>query len=387
MEMMRVILLGSFAGNNAGDMVVLESVINDLKNLPLPNVPKAKNSIFADMDSGMEIQLVIPSLNDRGMCFIDKVIGTGKRISIIPVPIDKNPIAAIGAVRRLVKEFAGADYIYTTAGILFDRKIWNPFYNFVTAYTPLLLWARQKNPNLKIIGYNVGIISESRTVGRCLLKKCIQLHDCIYLREERDFDLLEALGYKGTAFVSADNVFGYYRPCRYKERKTKKLYLNLTLYGVSNKEKFVQEITRFVAGMKSSYEIYFFQTSKRDLEIAREIIRRADLGENHMYYLGLMGYVDIQRLLSDCELLVGMRMHSIIFALKQCCPVIAISYSAKVSSLMRDMNLDNYLIDMKELSAQILEAKIAMSVEQWQEVAERLYTELERRYAVCSSYK
>lgn len=387
MKMVRVILLGSFAGNNAGDMVVLESVINDFQNIFLSGVPKAPNSIFEGWGSDMEIQMVIPTLNDRGLDFIYRMMGNEKRIKIMPVPIDKNPIVIMKAVRKLLKEFARADYIYTTAGILFDQKIWNPLYNFVIVYTPLLLWAKAKNSNVKIIGYNVGIITKSKTIGRVLLKKCIRLHDRIYLREERDIAITEQFRYRGEVFVSADNVFGHCKPRKRKNCKTKKLYINLTSYGVSDKRNFVKEITKFIAIMKSRYDIYFFQTSKRDLGIAKEISEKVELGEDHIFFLGLMGYNEIQSLLSDCELLVGMRMHSLIFALKQCCPIIAIGYSTKVSSLMRDICLEDFLIDMKDISAEMLKSKAALCEKQWEAIANQVYAELERRYDLCNSYK
>ena len=116
------------------------------------------------------MKLVVPTLNSQDIEFITRVIVDPICMEINPIPIDKNPFHLIKVIQRLTKEFSSANNIYTTSGILFDQKIWNPLYNFVTAYTPLLLYAKYVNPNVKIIGYNVGITSKTQTSERFYLK-------------------------------------------------------------------------------------------------------------------------------------------------------------------------------------------------------------------------
>lgn len=386
---MKIILLGSFSGRNAGDMVILESIINDLNQFILNGTKNEDFSLFNNIDRCKKLKLVVPTLNSQGVEFINRVSTLPICMEIIPVPIDRNPFHLFKVLQRLVKEFSSADYIYTTAGILFDQKVWNPLYNFVVAYTPLLIWAKHVNPNVKIIGYNVGITSKSRTIGKILLKKCICLHDHIYLREKQDAVLLRKLQYKGTIFVSADNVFGYNEPMlsRPVAGTPKKMYINLTLYGVKNHKLFLREIVDFIHTMKETYDIYFFQTSARDLQLAKTICQKTRLGEKHIYYLGLMGYAKIQEILSECHILVGMRMHSIIFALKSCCPVIAICYSPKVLSLMTTMHLKESVVTLNELSAAKLNAKANAIERQREHVIHQIYHATKKLYLSCNRYK
>ena len=72
---MKVILLGSFAGNNAGDMVVLESIIHDFIQLTECGIQDTKQSLFRGMGQGMDIELVVPALNEKGIGFLNRVIG------------------------------------------------------------------------------------------------------------------------------------------------------------------------------------------------------------------------------------------------------------------------------------------------------------------------
>ena len=386
---MKVILLGSFAGNNAGHMVVLESIIHDFIQLTECGIQDTKQSLFRGMGQGMDIELVVPALNEKGIGFLNRVIGNHKHIMITPVPIEKDVKVLVKAVKSLVSEFASADFIYTTAGILFEQKIWNPLYNFVAAYTPFLVWAKKVNPTVRIIGYNVGITSQKRSAGSIVLKKCIGLHDCIYLREEKDEAVLKSLQYKGRIYHSADNVFGFKSPkAPHNSRKQKKkIYINLTLYGVEDKKQFLHEMIRFVKGMKQDYDIYFFQTSTRDMEPAKIVCERACIDEKHIIFLGLLGYDRIQELLSDCDVLIGMRMHSIIFALKGGCPVVAIQYSSKVKSLMQTIQLDNWLIGIRDVSAETLAAKVDGIIKQRDAVTKHIYCETERLYLACNKYK
>lgn len=386
---MKIILLGSFTGKNAGDMVILESIVNDFNQFIQNGTKNADFSLFNGIDRNQKLKLVVPTLNSQGIEFITRIIDNPICMEIDPIPIDKNPFHLIKVIQRLVNEFSSADNIYTTAGILFDQKIWNPLYNFVAAYTPLLLYAKYVNPNMKIIGYNVGITSKTRTIGKILLKKCVSLHNIIYLREKRDAVLLRKLQYKGDIFVSADNVFGYHEPTISQaiSRTRKKMYINLTLYGVKNHKLFLREMMKFINMMKQDYDIYFFQTSARDLQLAKTLCKKTKINENHIYYLGLMGYAKIQELLIDCHILVGMRMHSVIFALKSCCPVIAICYSPKVLSLMTTMHLKKLVVTLTELTASELRAKADTIESQREHIITRIYNETKNLYLSCNRYK
>lgn len=313
------------------------------------------------MKQERNVELVVPALNNRGKELIDGILGQTVCVKIKPIPIDKNPYHILKAYKSLVKEFSTAQYIYTTAGILFDQKIWNPLYNFVIAYTPLLIYAKHVNPNMKIIGNNVGITLKTRTIGKWLLKKCVNLHERIYLREAGEAALLGELQYKGDTFISADNVFGYHKPViqQFQKREKQIMYINLTLYGVEDRKTFLRELIRFVDQMKEKYEIYFFQTSTRDLQLAEMVCKKTLSEENRVYSLALMGYDKIQELLSVCDILVGMRMHAIIFAIKRGCPVIAISYSSKVNRIQNRRA----------------------------EIIKQIYDEAERFYLTCNQYK
>ena len=131
---------------------------------------------------------------------------------------------------------------------------------------------------------------------------------------------------------------------------------------MADEKHFVCEVAEFIQTMKKEFDICFLQTSSRDLTIAKTLCRQTGVSEEKIYYVGLLGYDRISELLSDCSFFIGMRMHSLIFALKQGCPVIAMSYSVKVDSLMKDIRMEEFLIGMRDISAVVLlEKKILKS--------------------------
>lgn len=59
---------------------------------------------------------------------------------------------------------------------------------------------------------------------------------------------------------------------------------------------------------------------------------------------------DIQQtIISDAEFVIGGRYHSVVFAINQAVPVIALSYEHKMAGLMQTVGLNDYYIDFREV--------------------------------------
>jgi colanic acid/amylovoran biosynthesis protein len=59
------------------------------------------------------------------------------------------------------------------------------------------------------------------------------------------------------------------------------------------------------------------------------------------------------------DLLIGTRMHSNIFAMSQGVPVLAIGYQQKTMGIMQMVSLDEWVIDIQQISAEVLIQKLA----------------------------
>src|SRR5215212_5092544 len=77
-------------------------------------------------------------------------------------------------------------------------------------------------------------------------------------------------------------------------------------------------------------------------------------------------------LISHCHLILGMRLHSLIFAAKAGLPVIALVYDPKVSSFMRSLGLPEYAVDLLSLTKEQLSRVLEVAWAQHKTVEETL---------------
>ena len=70
---------------------------------------------------------------------------------------------------------------------------------------------------------------------------------------------------------------------------------------------------------------------------------------------------DIQKLYSYYDLVIGTRFHSVIFSLNVRVPSIAIAYGGnKAYGIMKDMDLEEFVIPIENPNAEVLYAKMKM---------------------------
>lgn len=82
---------------------------------------------------------------------------------------------------------------------------------------------------------------------------------------------------------------------------------------------------------------------------------------------------DLKCIYSYCDYIVGTRFHSMIFAFGSGIPGIAISYTGnKAKGIMHDMELDEYVIEITDVSAKLLKKKFMDLIENESEVKTKI---------------
>ena len=66
---------------------------------------------------------------------------------------------------------------------------------------------------------------------------------------------------------------------------------------------------------------------------------------------------DLRSLMSNCDLFLGTRFHSVLLAVQQVLPVLAISYGQKTAHFMKQIGLSEYEINMEELNMDDIKQK------------------------------
>ena len=67
--------------------------------------------------------------------------------------------------------------------------------------------------------------------------------------------------------------------------------------------------------------------------------------------------------LRDCDAVLGMRLHALIFAAKAGVPAVSLSYDPKVASIVRRLGLENYSLDVKNVEASILAERLMYAMD------------------------
>ncbi|MBZ5535418.1 MAG: polysaccharide pyruvyl transferase family protein [Acidobacteriia bacterium] len=91
-----------------------------------------------------------------------------------------------------------------------------------------------------------------------------------------------------------------------------------------------------------------------DLSVAENVVALMGHTDRTCILRDITSPSEIAGILSQCEMAVGMRLHSLVFALKENVPAVGIIYDPKVASLMTCLGMKNYAVDLAGLSADAL---------------------------------
>ncbi len=117
-------------------------------------------------------------------------------------------------------------------------------------------------------------------------------------------------------------------------------------------KKFVQHLC--VEKGKYMVGIPFDKNSKKDLEMMHKIFDQDGVRERSQIYQDYQSEEDVMSVIKDAEALIGMRLHSLIFAHLAKTPFIGIAYMEKVSGLGQELNKQESILSLEDLNLENL---------------------------------
>lgn len=332
------LIIGSFGGSNLGDDAVLDTIIQQIKK------KYKKYTIY------------IPTANTA---YLKK--SYGDNINVVPININ----IRTGAIRftslQTIISLFKVNKIITTAGILFDYDAHKfLFKNFVTTLIPLFTIAKVLNK--EIVGLNVGVVQKS-VIWKGLLKNILNKHDILYLREPDDEAVLSKLNVVSKRVNAADIVFlneANKKEYTIQENRKPIIGVNLNKYidiQADSKQKveyetFIKTIALNLDKIvnENSSRIKFLSTSTMDYSVQNAV---KDLMENSesVDIPEVHSYQELIYETSKVDILIGMRMHSLIFATLVEKPVCSMNYNPKVTNYMKQLEMEHHsheIIDLNE---------------------------------------
>ena len=236
--------------------------------------------------------------------------------------------------------------------------------------------------------------------SRLICKKVLNKMDFIILRDSKSYGLIQKLGINVPTEVTVDPVFSYPVNKGIKEENIYKLpskYVAISIRHwydsvpvlpakVSNKlcihtKKYnhyisvIREITTYINKELKMPVVFISFMPERDKAVAEKVLHTEFLNSNNYIIEDSSKNVlptDFLRIIDKAEFLVGMRLHSLIYAVDMQTPFIAIDYSDKVNGLIKDLEMTEYSIPVEELSLDIFKRKYQFLVENRKAIASKL---------------
>lgn len=209
-------------------------------------------------------------------------------------------------------------------------------------YLSLMILAQLKG--LKTIAYAQGIGPIKTPFIQWLTKRVLKRCSGVSVRDRESAKLMEKWGIK--YLIGADPVWALSAKINPNLNllPSPRIGVNVRLNSSLNEAKLeiiIQSLKQLQQQTLASIILIPFQESK-DLEICQKI---GQLLTQNCQIVNLESPQELKGLFRELDLMIGMRLHSLIMASSEKCPCFALSYDPKVTNLMIEIDIDGYELD------------------------------------------
>jgi len=401
----RFLITDFFTWFNKGDAAILIGLLK-LLNSVFPRSEITVLSLTPDIDNlhFLKYCLCVKSRFFNNYSYRSK--SRIKKIKIIPIYLIKAILILLsikfkkiklGKDQFILEEYKHNDVIISVGGGFLGGKKYGSI-----LYTLFLLYYS------KIIGKIVIIYAQSIEPFKSGIVAWFTMFvlnkiDLIFVREQYSYNLLKQYQIKSKIFLTADTAFLLnelpkdhnmnlienkvfsekpligitVRYWRFLESKNHKLLFKNYLITMA-------KLINYWIAKRNATIILFPQVigekydDDRQTSLTLYNLLSKKCKENTMILTEDFTPEELKSLSGKMDLFIGTRMHSNIFALSMRVPVVAIAYEMKTYGIMRMINLEKYVIDIKNISAEKLISLSELVYEKREEIGKILDTEIPR---------
>lgn len=323
-----ILMSGYYGFDNSGDDAILKAIVKDLREM------------------NKDIDIVVLSNNP------------GKTEKMYPVK----------AVNRfnlfeVIKAIRGTSLLISGGGSLLqditsNRSLW--YY--------LTVMAMAKFFGKKVMVYSNGIGPIDKGINRILTKWVLNWVDIISLRDEGSRKYVESMGIRNNkTYVTADPVFTLEPENQdlildiFKKEKIDKSghLIGISLREWKNSEDLEKKMALVVDEILRRYDtkvLFIPMHYPEDLNFCEKTV---DLLEEKGAYILRDKYSveEIMGIISELDLIVAMRLHSLIYAATQSIPMVGLVYDPKISGILESIGM-KYMSHVEDLDLDKLLADI-----------------------------
>lgn len=195
----------------------------------------------------------------------------------------------------------------------------------------------------------------------------------IMLREDTSLALLDRLGVRNNTVRAIDSGFLHATKHKINLRRRYGIAKNKLIVGVTVRawldksgqaayETAVAKTLDTIVSSTPAHIVFIPQVTANkgddDRTVSRRVFQLMTRQSNATIIENEPDHHEIKALYNDLDLLIGTRFHSVIFSLTSYVPVVAIEYEHKTSGIMRDLGLQAWVIQIEDITAQQLTAKV-----------------------------
>lgn len=344
-----VCVIGNFSGRNAGDAAILGGLLEDVHRL----FPAAAFSVPTIKPSFVRRQYADYPVRPVGL------LPWNLSVKIFGIPLWR----ALRAARLAL----------VTDAILFDRKLLNPLYNYLSTMALALPAARRRG--VPVVLYNVSLGPVRTRLGEHCLQRVLAASDLVITRDRESADLCRRLSPNGPRPVAGADCALNVRPADaarideliaakrlgFGERPVVTFnvnsYLDVFLQGRATAAEFAPLMASVMdrAIAELDVNVVVVTTQPMDLDITRRVLERVRHRERVSHIAnGEVDYREIAGLLGRAELHVGMRTHSLILAAAMGTPVVGLLCTPKNRGFLESIRQQERMVDFEGLTAERL---------------------------------
>lgn len=367
--MKKVFVLGSYGCGNRGDDAILQSIVENL-NSDTTEI-YATSGKFEDIARWIPVKSIPCRLNE------------GFSIPVLISMCKSGLIMSLSILKSDMLIFGGGSLIH-------DLTPYNLLFMF--------LWHKiAKVFGKKVVYFCMGVGPIQTDKGKKLCKKYLSQADALFVRDQRGYDICQNLRIENVQMVK-DSVFllteknhcpsnplnamglvkGEYVCVTASQWFDSVNFWNRNSIDFESQLKNFAECVRRLA-QKTGKRVVFVPTVFHDAEIGVKI--QNTLGKNTLIIVPAQyNSKEMAEIIENSYLLMGVRMHSMIFAAKQGVPFLPLIYDEKVSQLLQLLNMDKYSIKLSDATPSMVSEKLDSILENYANISDSLQREAAKFY-------
>lgn len=307
----RILISGYYGFDNSGDDAILKAIINDINE----NIENPIITVLSKNPSYTEESYKIKAVN---------------RFSL----------------RDVIQAIRSCDLLISGGGSLLQD---------ITSTRSLLyyisLMKLAKIFKKKVMVYANGVGPINGRINRVLTRRILNKVDLITLRDQDSRLFLQELGvYNENVFVTADPVFTL-EPTSPEEVlgvlegesiPNDKPFVGISLRDWMDSENLIVNMAKtidYIVESKKVNVILIPMHYPEDLDISRRVL--AKINNDSTYLLAQKYSVeDLMGIIRKLEMIIAVRLHSLIYAASQGIPMVGIVYDPKIQGFLKSVNMD-----------------------------------------------